>query len=246
MNNATKVVTLGKSPFNYSDYSPERFIHYYQQIMHVLRFAPNAMLEIGPGDHTVTDFLRRKGINVETYDNDEALSPTYLGDIRQPLLINKTYDLILASEVLEHMNIKWLSQTLSYIKKNMADDGILLVSIPYSTVRLFPPRNKYGKIISCEGRIHTYIPMHIFTSLTYPLRIFYRLVIKRQGFTKALEKLDVPHYPDDEFVAHQWDLALKPTTRKFVRKIFEEHFSVLEETIYVNTNCVFYALKRKT
>src|SRR5712671_3305985 len=106
------VTPLRDSVFNYTDYMPERFLHYYQQITHVLEFQPKRMLEIGPGDHTVTDFLRRKGIEVETYDNDPKLDPTYLGDIRKALVTRGGYDLVLASEVFEHMNVKWLPDIL--------------------------------------------------------------------------------------------------------------------------------------
>lgn len=241
------VPALKESVFNYKYYSPERFLHYYQQIVHVLEYTPQTVLEIGPGDHTVTDFLRRKGIKVDTFDNDESLIPTYLGDIRHEMIVRIAYDLVLASEVFEHMNIKWLPQILENIKRVMVNNGILVVSLPYSTVKLFPRKKNNGEragLISCEGRLSTAIPLYNFYAFIHPLRIFYKLLIKRSGLKEALAKLEMPSYPDDEFNVHHWDLGIRPTTRKFVRKIFERYFSVLDEKIYLNTNCVFYILKK--
>jgi SAM-dependent methyltransferase len=135
------VKALGESVFHYQDYTVYRFIHYFQQIHHVLNLEPKKILEIGPGDHTVTDFLRRKGgVVVKTFDNDPNLFPDYLGDIREELKINERFDLVLASEVFEHMNIKWLPIILENIKNVLVDGGYLVVSLPYSTIRLFPER----------------------------------------------------------------------------------------------------------
>jgi SAM-dependent methyltransferase len=237
------VTALGDSVFNYTDYMPERFLHYYQQISHVQAFHPKRMLEIGPGDHTVTDFLRRKGIEVDTYDNDAKLAPTYLGDIRKELVTRGGYDLVLASEVFEHMNIQWLPQILGNIRRVLAPGGILLVSLPYSTLRLFPPRSDYGRIISCEGRVRTHIPLYFLHTLLWPARVLYRLAWKRSGWQHAIERPVLPRYPDDKFDVHHWDLGIFPTTRRAVRKIFAQQYEIVFEEAYVNTNCVFFALR---
>ena len=106
---SAKFKVLGDSIFSYKDYSVYRFLHYYQQISYVLPLKPNEILEIGPGDHTITDFLRRKGIKVDTMDNDPQLHPDFLHDIRNSFPQMQKWDLVLASEVFEHMNIKFLS-----------------------------------------------------------------------------------------------------------------------------------------
>src|SRR3990167_5414995 len=108
---------LGSSPFNYKTYTASRFNHYYQQIRHVMELHPAKMLEIGPGDHTVCDFLRRKGVEVKTFDQDPNLLPDFHGDIRNKLPIDEKFDLVLASEVFEHMNIRWLDTILKNIEE---------------------------------------------------------------------------------------------------------------------------------
>jgi SAM-dependent methyltransferase len=234
---------LGDSVFNYASYDEYRFIHYFQQIKHVLKHSPRTVLEIGPGDHTITDFLRRKGIEVETFDNDESLSPTYLGDIREEFKVNRQYDLVLASEVLEHMNIEYLPKVLCNIKKVLKPGGILVISLPYSTLRFFSPTNNYGRFISSAGRLKTYIPMYVAFRILKPIHIAYRILIKRNGMRAALHANRISRYPDDRFDVHHWDLGFEPTTRKFVRGILKELLTLLDEHVYVNTNCVFFILR---
>ena len=129
-----KTTKLGNSVFNYKSYDEYRFIHYYQQINHILKLNPKSVLEIGPGDYTVTDFLRRKGIKVKTFDNDKLLNPDYIGDIRN-INIKEKFDLVLLSEVLEHVKFEYFEKIvrkLSEISKKW-----VVISLPYPHIRLF-------------------------------------------------------------------------------------------------------------
>jgi len=237
----TSVSALGPSAFNYSAYGPERFLHYYQQITHALRFSPKTVLEVGPGDHTVTDFLRRKGVEVETYDNDPLLEPTYIGDVRQPLEVPKRYDMVLASEVVEHMNVRWLPSVLRNLRDVLKEDGVLVLSVPYTTLRLFDP---HGRIVSCEGRFQTGVPMYQFYRLAVPLLFFYRWLVKGLPPGVAIRVPGIPDYADDRFDVHHWDLGYQPTTRRLVREILRKEYSILDEQVYLRTNCVFFTLKK--
>jgi SAM-dependent methyltransferase len=241
-----RVAGLGDSIFNYSDYSPDRFLHYHQQLQFVLARRPSTVLEIGPGDHTVTDILRRKGIDVDTLDSDPKLLPTYLGDIRQPFAIDRRYDVVLASEVFEHMNIRWLPVVMANICRVMAPGGTLVTSMPYSTVRLFPPRSTYGRVISCEGRVHTHVPLHVADVMIWPLRALYRALVQRSGLRHALAQRTFPVYADDRVDVHHWDLGVAPTTRSVVRRLLADQFLIDEERAFVNTNCVFFVLRART
>src|SRR2546422_11302860 len=104
-----RVMALGDSPSNrpWSNIGPENFLHFYQQLDNVLAQSPRRVLEVGPGDHTVTDFLRRKGVEVDTVDFDAELHPDFVRDLRQPLDLPRAYDVVLAAEVLEHMPFRW-------------------------------------------------------------------------------------------------------------------------------------------
>lgn len=235
---------LGDSVFNYTNYSVERFIHYYQQIDIIMRQRPKKMLEIGPGDYTVTDFFMRKGVIVKTLDNDPKLKPNYLKDIRGPLNIDEKFDLILASEVFEHMKLKWLDIILYNLKQLLEENGVLLISIPYSTIKLFP-KVRGIRLVSNEGRLTTNIPMYyyrFFISMPLVFKKYISGMTLKNAFNSSNA---LPEYPDDHFNDHHWDLGYLPATRKTVKKIIKNHFIIIEENVHVNTNSVIYLLRVK-
>lgn len=237
---------LGDSEFNYDDYSTFRFIHYYQQIHHILKLSPKRILEIGPGDHTVSDFLKRKSFYVKTLDIDKNLYPDYIADIRNPIKIGESFDLILASEVLEHLNFKYFEIILENIKNCIVEKGYLILSLPYSTIRLFPKRKKYGGLVSCEGRLYTFVPYKYFQNVFgMILKGFYRVIFQKYKWGEAFKVIKIPEYPDDKLDVHHWDLGFKGTDRKTVRSILKKHFKLIEEKVYYNTNCVFYILEKE-
>lgn len=236
-------VALGDSVFNYDDYTEFRFLHYYQTFKHVMQLSPRTVLEIGPGDHAVCDLLRRKGLDVETYDFDPALRPTYLGDIREPLVTSRTYDLVMAIEVLEHMPPSWTPTVLRNIARAVAPGGRVLISLPYSTIRLFPARPDYGRIVSCEGRISTAIPIRYYDYARWPFRVVARLL--RGDTARAFQMPGMNPMPEDRFDLHHWDLGYGATSIRRTAELFADVFTVEQIFVYRNTNCVFYELSPK-
>lgn len=218
------------------------FEHYYQQISHILSLKPRTVLEIGPGDYTITDFLRRRGIVVKTFDREDGAD--YVGDMRAPPNIPETFDLILASEVFEHVKFHYLDGILGTFKANLKADGKFLISLPYTTVRLFPKSKRYGRIVSCEGRLITGIPSWAAQPFATLLRGFRRLL---QGYNprKAFEYYVFPEYPDETFNRHHWDAGAYPTTRRRIREVIRKHFAILDEVVYLRTNCLFLILGQK-
>lgn len=236
------VEALGDSPFNYTEYSAERFVHYFQQIQHVLALRPRTVLEIGPGDHTVSDFLRRKGITVKTFDNDPRLRPDYCGDLLAPLPIAERFDVVLASEVFEHFRFADLPRILDHVAAVMARAGSLVASLPYTTVRFFPPR---GGLMSCEGRLHTGIPYYVVQAGLTVVRGVYRTLRRGEPPRHAFAWYPAfePHGGDRHDV-HHWDLGTWPTTRRRVREVLRRRFDVTTERAYRGTNCVFFVMRK--
>jgi SAM-dependent methyltransferase len=234
---------LGDSPFNYEDFGDEVFRHYYKVIQYVRSVNPKTVLEIGPGDHTVTDYLRRKGIVVETFDNEPKLHPDYLGDVREPLAVGKSFDAVVACEVFEHLYFKYLPRILENIGAVLNPDGHLVVSLPYSTVRLFPKRTKYGRILSCEGRLLTHIPYWLLIQPFLPyVRAVYRFF---KGKKPYYSPEYFPDHPEDQFEYHRWDVGLRPTTIGTVEKVFEERFSIVSREKAVPLGIVYWVLRKK-
>jgi hypothetical protein len=224
------------------DINPVVFAHIYQQIDHILRLRPRTVLEIGPGDYTVTDFLRRRGMVVKTFDRREGAD--YVGDMRAPPPMPQMFDLILASEVFEHVKFHYLERILAAFKSNLNADGRFVISLPYTTLRLFPRRAKFGRCISCEGRLHTGVPAWAMQPFATLLRACMRLM-KRHSLGEALEYYVLPEYPDDRFDRHHWDAGSYPTTLRRIREVMSVHFKIVEETKYLDTNCVFFVLAHK-
>ena len=242
----TEITPLGPSHFSINaDYTESVFLHYYQQIHHVLVMNPRTVLIVGVGDHLVSDFLKRKGLSVKTLDNDPFLQPDYLRDIRQSLTINEDFDVVLASEIFEHFRFSQFESALKNLKP--VAGNFLVISLPYPTVRLFPPRPKYGKVVSCEGRIYTYLPQYFYTPVAKFYIFLKRIILYKFDVVRAWRStFKPPEYPDDKADVHHWDLGCWRTRRSMVRRIIRKHFKILHEKVYINTNCVFFTLEKRS
>jgi SAM-dependent methyltransferase len=238
------VQPLGETPFNYTDIDANRFVQYYRQIAYVLRFAPRKVLEIGPGDHTVTDYLRRKGIEVKTFDNEATLHPDYSGDMREPWPMGEAFDLILASKVFEHVRFHYLDRILAEASRRLRAGGHLIVALPYSTIRLFPHRRAYGRVVSCEGRILTGVPFSWVQGIVTVVRGIWRFAVLRYTWKGSFRYYRIQEAPDDRFDVHHWDLGYRPTTPKDARRVFEKHFQVLEEKRCLRLNTMYFVLRK--
>ena len=239
-----EITALGESPFIYTDYARWRWLHYGQQAEHVLALEPSTVLEVGPGDHCVSDFLTRKGIQVDTLDRDPELKPTWIGDIRRPLPTDGSYDVVLASEILEHMPYDEVHGAVRNLLAVTRPGGRVVISVPYTTTRLFPSTPDYGRIVSCKGHIYTGIPGRWWQRIRWPLRLVVRLA-RGQG-QRAFEKPSYKDIPRDEINVHHWDLGDAKTSIRKVRTDLSKLAEVVSTDVRRNTNCVFYVLRRFT
>ncbi|WP_235299267.1 class I SAM-dependent methyltransferase [Portibacter marinus] len=108
------------------------------QLILVHEKKPSRILEIGPGNGFVSDFLKKGGFEVVTFDINEKLNPTVVGDLTKlnQYFTKNQFDLILCAEVLEHLPFdefegiikqisqisqKWVILTLPNRHKNILD-----------------------------------------------------------------------------------------------------------------------------
>lgn len=84
------------------------------QIVAVTKLKPRTVLEVGPGNGFVTNFLRSSGIKVTTFDINQNLRPDVLGNLLeiQEHFKENTFDLVLCAEVLEHLPYKYFEAIL--------------------------------------------------------------------------------------------------------------------------------------
>lgn len=88
---------------NYFTYS--QLWSFVEQIQHIKQFDPHSIIEIGVGNGFVSEFLRKMGIKVKTFD----INPNLVPDVVTPLhdignyVAPGEFDLISCCEVLEHL-----------------------------------------------------------------------------------------------------------------------------------------------
>lgn len=132
MNNSIKKTQVGYSHYleNYDGLT--RFISYYYQIDLALNLKINNCLEIGIGNKTVSSVLTHRGVNMTTCDFDSDLKPDYVADIRELPFDDKSFDLVMACQVLEHLPWNDLSRALKELERVTSKYAI--ISLPYSSI----------------------------------------------------------------------------------------------------------------
>jgi SAM-dependent methyltransferase len=116
--------------FSNKSLSLDRFISYFYQLDAIRKSNPQSILLIGVGDNVVPYVLKRNNkYKVTTLDYDARFESDIVGDIRSLPFSNKSFDMICAFEVLEHIPYEDLDTALKEIarvaKKNV------VISVPH-------------------------------------------------------------------------------------------------------------------
>jgi len=115
--------------------SLERFSSYQLQIEYCLKLKPKMVLEIGIGNRILSNFLKSAGLNVTTCDFDKKLSPDVVADIRKLPFKERSFDLIIACQILEHIPYEDVPNVLASFHKIVRKN--VIISIPYNTFNLY-------------------------------------------------------------------------------------------------------------
>src|SRR3989338_8388564 len=99
----------------YSDL--ERWSSFWYQINEISVLKPEKILEIGVGDKTVNNYLKAAGFEVSSLDIDPHTKPDHVGSVENIPLPDKSVDLVLCAEVLEHLPFEKFSACLEEIKR---------------------------------------------------------------------------------------------------------------------------------
>lgn len=112
----------------------ERFISYFLQKEKVFQLSRKMakkprILEVGKGTGFLTDYLKRNGFVVKTFDFDPALKPDYIGDIRSIIqIVHQKFDIITCFEVLEHLPFGQIGNVLAQLSR--LTKKYLIISVP--------------------------------------------------------------------------------------------------------------------
>ena len=131
--------------------SRERWISFWYQIMEVYKTSPAKVLEVGPGPGIVSEILKKMNIKVTTLDIDPRLNPEVCADVTALPFINKSFDTVLAAEILEHIPFNEVPKALKELSR-VARKAIVITLPHFSNfapsiaLKLFPYVPRFSKV----------------------------------------------------------------------------------------------------
>lgn len=109
----------------------DRWNNYWYQVGGIREFEnAREILEIGPGNKIVSDLLKKLGFSVKTLDINEKIGPDYVASADALPVPDKSFDVVLAGEVIEHLPFEKFDKILLEIKR--VARGGAVISLPHS------------------------------------------------------------------------------------------------------------------
>ena len=94
-----------------------RWSSYWHQIRLVLERGADACLVVGNGDGIVPSLLERAGVRTTTVDIDPRLDPDTIADVGWLQFPDRSFDCVLAAQILEHVRFETLDGALSEMRR---------------------------------------------------------------------------------------------------------------------------------
>jgi SAM-dependent methyltransferase len=132
--------------------SNEAWMNFWYQINFTIKSGAKSVLEIGPGNKTVTIMLQKAGLEVTTVDIDPALKPDFVASVTEMPFEDNKFDTIICSEVLEHLPYDNFLTSLKELKRISKKTVILGLPNAGAVLRLdiklpiLPRFTMFGKI----------------------------------------------------------------------------------------------------
>lgn len=177
-----------------------RWISYWHQISEVLRTNPRRVLEVGIGNATVSDYLRKMGLDVTTADIDPDLEPDVVCSVTElsKCFRPDSFDLILCAEVLEHLPFEYFDLSLENLYT--VTRKWVVLSLPY-------PGLGFSVIIN----IFPFLPGMWFKRASFSLKI--PLFFREHRFSGQ----------------HYWEIGKKGYPLRKIRGIISKRFYIVRE-----------------
>lgn len=158
MNDSGKYqIQVEKEHYDFKQYvDQKRWMSYYYQIREAVASGCSSFLVVGKGDGIVSSIISEilclEDCIVDTYDFDDRLYPTYIGDIRNlNSVVKKEYDCIICCQVLEHLEWQYFEKIIEQISSICNSRTILSLPmhrLAFSLIIDFPKfHNKVCNVI---------------------------------------------------------------------------------------------------
>lgn len=119
------------SMYNTSDFKYDhqsRWLSYLYQIRFAVAGNSKKILEVGIGNGTTSQYLKKAGYNVTTVDYEQKLNPDVVADVTNLPFGDKTFDNVLCCEVLEHLPFTEFPKALAELAR--VSKKYLYITVP--------------------------------------------------------------------------------------------------------------------
>ena len=192
----------------------ETFIRYFYQIDQTRKLNPKNILEIGIGNKTVSNYFKQHGMEVTTCDFDKNLEPDYIADIRELPFEDNSFDVVLASEILEHLPWESVDSALAELRR--VSKKYVIISIPHATC--------FFEFVIKFSLIKKILKKN-----------FLRFIVGMPLFFSKINFLNGEHY---------WEIGRKNYSVKKVKNALKKHFRIIKEFRPVLTFNKFFVLEK--
>ena len=125
-----------------------------------MKSKPIKVLEIGIGNGFVSDYLKKRGINITTCDIDQKLNPDIVASVLNLPFEDEQFDVVACYEVLEHIPYDRVSLAISELAR--VSKKRVIISIP-NISKAFP----FSIYIPKIGRIYFFISVPLLMKKHY-------------------------------------------------------------------------------
>ena len=133
------------------------------------RFLTDNILDIGAGDGSLINALRKKGFkNVVGIDLEPKNESVIKGDASNLKFKSAEFDIVVLTEVIEHLNNEQIPKVLNEIFRVLHKNGKLIVTTPYK-------ENFEQNMVccpNCKNKFHRYGHEQLFNSESELVKLF--------------------------------------------------------------------------